>query len=230
MRSSLNRGSSRCSAPTRGCRCGRAIRVCSSTSLSRARRCARIAARAIASKAARLRVATDAASGEPSPRRPMERILIVAPAWIGDAILSEPLIALCRDPLETPIVDVLAPAWCAPVYARMRGIGRVIDAVIPHGRFGWETRKALARELRGHGYTRAIVLPNSWKSALVPWLARIPRRTGYRGEARYGLLNDIRRLDPKAVPRLVDRFAALAVRPGALGPPPPPAGLVAKQR
>jgi heptosyltransferase-2 len=159
----------------------------------------------------------------------MERILIVAPAWIGDAILSEPLIALCRDPLETPIVDVLAPAWCAPVYARMRGIGRVIDAVTPHGRFGWETRKALARELRGHGYTRAIVLPNSWKSALVPWLARIPRRTGYRGEARYGLLNDIRRLDPKAVPRLVDRFAALAVRPGELVPLPPRPVLVPNQ-
>jgi len=151
----------------------------------------------------------------------MERILIVAPAWIGDAILSEPLIALCRDPFEAPIVDVLAPAWCAPVFARMRGIGRVIEATTAHGRLGWGTRKALARELRGHGYTRAIVLPNSWKSALVPWLARIPRRTGYRGEARYGLLNDVRRLDPKTVPRLVDRFAALAVNPGELVPMPP---------
>jgi heptosyltransferase-2 len=159
----------------------------------------------------------------------MERILIVAPAWIGDAILSEPLIALCRDPLETPIVDVLAPAWCAPVYARMRGIGRVIDAATAHGRFDWSTRKALARELRGHGYTRAIVLPNSWKSALVPWLARIPRRTGYRGEARYGLLNDVRRLDTKAMPRLVDRFAALAVRPGELVPLPPRPVLVPNQ-
>jgi heptosyltransferase II len=151
----------------------------------------------------------------------MERILIVAPAWIGDAILSEPLIALCRDPYEAPIVDVLAPAWCAPVFKRMRGIGRVIETTTTHGRFDWRTRKALGRELRGHGYTRAIVLPNSWKSALVPWLARIPRRIGYRGEARYGLLNDIRRLDPKAVPRLVDRFAALAVKPGDLVPMPP---------
>ena len=67
----------------------------------------------------------------------MERILIVAPAWIGDAILSEPLVALVRDPFETPIVDVLAPAWCAPVYRRMRGIGRVIETTSPHGRLDW---------------------------------------------------------------------------------------------
>jgi heptosyltransferase-2 len=151
----------------------------------------------------------------------MERILIVAPAWVGDAILSEPLVALVRDPYEAPIVDVLAPAWCAPVYARMRGVGRVIETTIAHGRLDWGTRRALARELAGLGYTRAIVLPNSWKSALVPWLARIPRRTGYRGEARYGLLNDVRRLNRKVRPRLVDRFAALAVKPGELVPLPP---------
>ena len=151
----------------------------------------------------------------------MERILIVAPAWIGDAILSEPLIALVRDPYTTPIVDVLAPTWCAPVFARMRGVGRVVESPIAHGRLDWRARKRLAHELAGNGYTRAIVLPNSWKSALVPWLARIPRRTGYRGEGRYGLLNDVRRLDRKALPRLVDRFAALAVTPGELVPLPP---------
>jgi heptosyltransferase-2 len=151
----------------------------------------------------------------------MERILIVAPAWIGDAILSEPLIALVRDPFETPIVDVLAPAWCAPVYARMRGIARIIETTTAHGHFAWRERKVLAKSLEGNGYTRAIVLPNSWKSALVPWLAHVPRRIGYVGEVRYGLLNDIRRLNRKALPRLVDRFAALAVRPGDLVPMPP---------
>ena len=159
----------------------------------------------------------------------MERILIVAPAWIGDAILSEPLLALVRDPYETPIVDVLAPAWCAPVYARMRGVGRVVETTTAHGHLDWQERKALARELAGNGYTRAIVLPNSWKSALVPWLAGIPRRTGYIGEMRYGLLNDIRRLNKKALPRLVDRFAALAVRPGELVPMPPRPVLVPDQ-
>jgi heptosyltransferase-2 len=150
-----------------------------------------------------------------------ERILIVAPSWVGDAILSEPLVARLRNPYESPLVDVLAPPWCAPVYARMRGVGRVIEAPFAHGRFDWAARGALARTLRRNRYTRALVLPNSWKSALVPWLARIPRRTGYVGEARWGLLNDARRLDARRLPRLVDRFAALAARPGDLVPLPP---------
>jgi heptosyltransferase-2 len=151
----------------------------------------------------------------------MERILVVAPSWIGDAILSEPLIALVRDPYEAPIVDVLAPTWCAPAFHRMRGVGRVIETTLAHGRFDWAKRRALASEIAAAGYTRAIVLPNSWKSALIPWLANIPRRTGYRGEARWGLLNDVRKLDRKQQPRLVDRFAALAAKPGELVPLPP---------
>jgi heptosyltransferase-2 len=145
-----------------------------------------------------------------------ERILIVAPSWVGDAILSEPLVAMLRDPYKDPIVDVLAPPWCAPVYARMRGIRRVIEAPFGHGKFDLRARRALAAEFRQVGYTHAFILPNSWKSALVPFLARIPRRIGFRGEFRYGLLTDARRLDKKAMPRLVDRFAALAASPGAL--------------
>lgn len=150
-----------------------------------------------------------------------ERILIVAPSWVGDAILSEPLVALLREPYEDPCVDVLAPPWCAPVYARMRGIRRIIEAPFGHRRLDLAARRKLGHELSGEGYTHAIVLPNSWKSALVPFLARIPRRIGYRGEARWGLLTDPRHLDAKAVPRLVDRFAALAVPKGGLVPMPP---------
>ena len=155
-----------------------------------------------------------------------ERLLIVAPSWVGDAILSEPLLALLREPYEEPIVDVLATPWCAPVYARMRGVRRVIESPLAHGELKLAAHRALAADLAGNGYTRSIVLPNSWKSALAPWLARIPHRTGYRGEFRYGLLNDLRRLDRKAMPRLVDRFAALAAPPGALIPMPPAPVLV----
>jgi heptosyltransferase-2 len=140
----------------------------------------------------------------------MSRVLVVAPSWVGDAILSEPMIALLREPLEEPSVDVLVPSWCAPVYARMRGVGRIIENRIGHGELDLSRRRALARELATNGYSRAIVLPNSWKSALIPYLARIPWRTGYVGEARYVLINDRRKLDSKASPRLVDRFAALA--------------------
>jgi heptosyltransferase-2 len=156
----------------------------------------------------------------------MSRILVVAPSWVGDAILSEPLIALLREPFEEPAVDVLVPGWCAPVYARMRGVGRIVDNPIPHGALDLARRKAIARGLRAHGYARAIVLPNSWKSALIPFLARIPRRTGYIGEGRYVLLNDRRRLDAKGTPRLVDRFAALAGSAHVRVPVPPAPVLV----
>jgi heptosyltransferase-2 len=155
-----------------------------------------------------------------------ERTLIVAPSWVGDAILSEPVIALLRDPYTDPVVDVLAPRWCAPVYARMRGVGRVIENPFDHGRFDLAGRRRLARQLREANYARALVLPNSWKSALIPWLARIPQRIGYIGEGRYGLLTDARRLNAKAMPRLVERFAALTARPGGLVPMPPAPVLV----
>lgn len=155
-----------------------------------------------------------------------ERILIVAPSWVGDAILSEPLVAVLREPLEEPIVDVLAPPWCAPVYARMRGIARMIESPFDHGELGLTRRRALARELKAVGYTCAFILPNSFKSAIVPWLARIPKRVGFAGEARRALLTDARRLDRAALPRLVDRFVSLAVARGRLVPTPPAPVLV----
>lgn len=147
-----------------------------------------------------------------------ERILIVAPSWVGDAILSEPLVAVLREPLEAPIVDVLAPPWCAPIYQRMRGIRNVIENPLRHRELGLGKRRQLAASLREHAYTRAFVLPHSFKSAIVPFLARIPRRIGYVGEARGLMLTDTRRLDRKAYPRLVDRFVALAANPGEMLP------------
>lgn len=97
----------------------------------------------------------------------------------------------------------------------MRGIGQVFDSGLDHGRVDLARRRALARTLAGNDYAQAVVLPNSWKSALVPWLAGIPVRTGYVGEMRFGLLNDARRLDRRTLPRLVDRYAALAADRGA---------------
>ena len=156
----------------------------------------------------------------------MDRTLIVAPSWVGDAILAESLVSFLREPCEDPTVDILAPPWCAPVFHRVRGVRRVVDNPIGHGRLDLAGRRAIAAGLRAEGYARAFVLPMSWKSALVPFLARIPRRIGFRGEARFGLLNDIRRLDEKALPRLVDRFCSLAVPAGSLAPTPPAPVLV----
>ena len=152
----------------------------------------------------------------------MDRTLIVAPSWVGDAILAEPLVSLLREPYEDPAIDVLAPPWCAPVYQRMRGVRRIVENPIPHGRFDLASRRRIAAQLRLEGYARAFVLPLSWKSALIPYLARIPRRIGFKGEARYVLLNDLRKLDRKALPRLVDRFCALA-GPAGINVPMPPA-------
>ena len=106
---------------------------------------------------------------------------IVAPSWVGDAILSEPLIALPARPRRRRRSSTsLAPPWCAPVYARMRGIGRIIEARSRTASSTCASAARSARTLRGARATRTpIVLPNSWKSALVPWLARIPRRIGY---------------------------------------------------
>ncbi|HEV2979753.1 MAG TPA: lipopolysaccharide heptosyltransferase II [Casimicrobiaceae bacterium] len=150
-----------------------------------------------------------------------ERILIVAPSWVGDAILSESLVAVLRDePLEDPLVDVLAPPWCAPVYARVRGIAEIIASPFRHGELGIGQRRALARTIRSRGYTCCFVLPNSFKSALIPWLAGIPRRIGYGGEARRPLLTEVRRREGKPLLRLVDRYVALAVPRGHLFPTP----------
>jgi lipopolysaccharide heptosyltransferase II len=149
-------------------------------------------------------------------------MLVVAPSWVGDAILSEPLIAKLRARGAEAPIDVIAQRWCGPVYARMRGIGRIIDSPAGHGQFALRNRRELGIALRPERYTHAYVLPNTWKSALVPWFAKIPNRIGYRGEARFGLLTEARPLD-RAMPQLVARYAALADAVGArdLEPPRP---------
>jgi heptosyltransferase-2 len=150
------------------------------------------------------------------------RILVVAPAWIGDAIISQPLLTLLAERSPAPAIDVLAPGWVRAVYDRMPEVASVVDSPFAHGELAWSRRRRVAAGLATRGYAQAIVLPNSLKSALVPWLAGIPLRTGFKGEQRYGLLNDRRTLDPARLPRLVDRFAALAFLPDAALPSPLP--------
>lgn len=118
----------------------------------------------------------------------MPRILVVAPNWIGDALMAQPLLGRLR-----ALIDVIAPEWVAPVMRRMPEVSAVIPAPFRHGPLQLRERWNLGRALRDKGYAQAIVLPNTWKSALVPFFAGIPRRTGYVGELRYGLLNDVRR-------------------------------------
>jgi heptosyltransferase-2 len=107
-------------------------------------------------------------------------------------------------------IDVVAPGWSEPLLARMPEINRTHPLAVSHGKLDLSARWGLGRRLRQQHYDQAIVLPRSAKSALVPWLAGIPRRTGYRGEHRYGLLNDRRELNRLEHYRTVDRFIALA--------------------
>ena len=146
-------------------------------------------------------------------------VLVVGPSWVGDMVMAQALFKVLAQRRPRPVVDVLAPGWSRPLIARMPEIRRAIEMPLGHGEFGWSRRRALGRSLRSAGYAQAIVLPRSFKSALTPFHARIPVRTGYRGESRLWLLNDIRPLDKSALPRTVDRYVALGGPPGAKQPP-----------
>jgi heptosyltransferase II len=119
----------------------------------------------------------------------LPRILVVAPNWIGDALMAQPLLTRLHEKLPGARIEVLAPPWVGPVARRMPEVAEVIDAPLRHGPLQLRSRWRLGRSLGERRYDQAIVLPNSWKSALVPFFADIPLRSGYVGESRYGLLN-----------------------------------------
>jgi hypothetical protein len=114
------------------------------------------------------------------------------------------------------IIDVMAPAWCRPLLSRMPEVNEAIPMPLGHGALAIGERRKLGHSLRERRYDRAYVLPNSFKSALVPFFANIPHRTGWRGEMRYGLLNDARVLDKDAWPLMVERYVALAYDKGVM--------------
>jgi len=142
------------------------------------------------------------------------KILIVAPNWIGDALLAQPLFARLRKKFPGVVIDAVAPPWTAPVLRRMPEIDDVIEAPFDHGELALVARWRLGRRLRLRRYDQAIVLPNTFKSALVPFFASIPLRTGFVGESRYGLLNLVHKLDAKRMPLMAQRYAQLAEKPG----------------
>lgn len=143
----------------------------------------------------------------------MPKILIIAPSWVGDAVMAQPMLRRLREQSPDAVIDAFAPAWVAPVLERMAEIRRVAINPLAHGELNLKLRWKLGRALRKDRYDHVILLPNSLKSALIPFFAGIPLRTGYKGEMRFGLINDMRRLDKQALPLMVERFAALAAPP-----------------
>ncbi|MDF2529635.1 MAG: rfaF [Gammaproteobacteria bacterium] len=108
------------------------------------------------------------------------------------------------------LIDVLAPNWVMAILERMPEVNKTIPMPITHGQFQLKDRYRLGKTLRQEKYDQAFILPNSWKSALIPFFAKIPKRTGWLGEMRYGLLNDWRKLNKNTYPKMVQRFVALA--------------------
>ena len=146
----------------------------------------------------------------------MRRALVIAPNWIGDALMAQPLFSLLKQLHPRIVIDALAPTWVAPVLERMPEIHDVHATDLAHGKLQLMRRWQLASDLRDVGYDAAYVLPNSLKSALIPWLAGIRLRIGYTGESRYGLLN-VRHANPQKDTRgpMAAHYAALAYAPGA---------------
>ena len=142
--------------------------------------------------------------------RKLSKILVIAPSWVGDTMLMHPMLVRLKQRHPDSIIEVLAPAWTEELLQQMPEVSNTITNPFPHGAFQLAARIRLGLQLRNRYFDQAIVLPNSLKSALVPFFAGIPLRTGFKGEMRYGLLNDIRKLDKQALPLMVERFAQLA--------------------
>jgi heptosyltransferase-2 len=139
-----------------------------------------------------------------------DRTLIIGPSWVGDMVMAQSLFKAIKEQHPETTIDVLAPEWSRPLTERMPEIAQSIAMPIKHGELSFGIRRKLGLKLREEGYQRCYVLPNSFKSALIPRFANIPKRIGWRGEWRYPLLNDVRVLNKKTWPLMVQRYVALA--------------------
>ncbi|WP_182026386.1 lipopolysaccharide heptosyltransferase II [Vibrio rotiferianus] len=139
----------------------------------------------------------------------MNKILIIGPSWVGDMVMSQSLYKVIKQQHPNCTIDVIAPGWCKPILERMPEINQAIDMPIGHGELNLLGRREIGKSLREKQYEHAYILPKSAKSALIPWFANIPLRTGWKGEMRFGLLNDLRP-NMKSFQYMVERYVALA--------------------
>jgi heptosyltransferase-2 len=144
-------------------------------------------------------------------------ILIVPYMWIGDFVRCHTVVRLLKERFPHRPIDVLTTTMVAPLLDYMPGVRKGIVFDLPRKRLAWSLHRELADVLRAEDYGDALIMPRTWKSALAPALAGIPVRTGFLGEMRLGILNDLRPGE-KALPRMVDRCAALALAKGAAFP------------
>jgi heptosyltransferase-2 len=140
-----------------------------------------------------------------------EKILILGPAWVGDMVMAQSLFKVLKSNQPDCIIDVAAPAWTLPLLERMPEVSGRIPLPFKHGELAFFDRIKFGKSLKNQGYTQAIILTNSLKSALLPWAANIKQRTSYLGEMRYGLINDVRPLDKTKLKKTVERFVSLGL-------------------
>jgi heptosyltransferase-2 len=165
---------------------------------------------------------TQTARNQPTPAQSTsEKILVVGPAWVGDMVMADSFFQLLKQLYPHAHLSVLSPKWCLPLLARMSSVDSFIELPFGHGDFKAMARWRFGRSLATERYSQAYVLPNSWKSAIVPFAAKIAKRTGWIGEMRYGLLNDHRQLDKTQYPTMISRFNALALPTHERLPTPP---------
>lgn len=139
-----------------------------------------------------------------------EKILIIGPSWVGDMVMAQSLFKTLKQQNPDCSISVMAPEWSRPLLTRMPEVEEALDLPLAHGELALGKRRQIGKQLRKQGYHRAIVLPNSFKSALIPFHAGIAKRVGWRGEMRNLILSDCRKLDKQAYPLMVQRFVALA--------------------
>ena len=140
--------------------------------------------------------------------------LIVPYMWIGDFVRCHTVVRLLKESQPGRPVDILTTTMAAPLLDYMPGLRKGVVFDLPRKQLALGRHRALARRLRPESYGQALIMPRTWKAALGPYLAGIPLRTGFVGEMRFGLVNDLRRGE-RNLPRMVDRCAALALPKGA---------------
>ncbi len=140
-----------------------------------------------------------------------EKILVLGPAWVGDMVLAQSLFKTLKINKPNCVIDVAASAWTLPLLERMPEVGGAIALPFKHGELAFFERIKFGKTLKNKGYSQAIILTNSFKSALLPFAAGIKQRTGFLGEMRYGLINDIRPLDKTKLKKTVERFVCLGL-------------------
>lgn len=149
----------------------------------------------------------------------MAKYLIVGPSWVGDMVMAQSLFITLKERDKEAIIDVIGPNWSSPILARMPQVRNAITLPTGHGEWGISTRRKLGKSLRSEHYNHAIVMPRSWKSALVPFFANVKHRVGFTGEQRYVLLNERRKLDKSVLNQTVKRFTSLGLPAADAYPP-----------